>query len=391
MSVKINKVDGEANAETAALIKKAKAVNTFYSEGTLYQVPAYTINELQYGTYTVTVTAVYTEFYDLTYYLPQNNLYADDMPKSGDLVDLSEQLGAEYASCEYYCIDDGESLYSDGRLKVSNCESDLVGVRKRPGTDEKELNYNVSVDSVRIYNPAGANLESGTAFNVYQKDGELNPKYINIRNKLEEISGKFYITKHYTKTSDTEIESIETMYDAEWDEYNKTGSAYELVMSNGNAVTFKVTDYTPGDRVHLSLRALGKAVTATVTANSKSKVISVYSATEQFYDISDYVDTDGTGKLSDEKLVEIVRENFDLRPAGIIKMLDLRRPIYKQTAAYGHFGRNEKGQYRMYIDGNYIFEVEASNENLDLQNQITLQSALMDSKEYFLNLLYFIN
>jgi S-adenosylmethionine synthetase len=51
------------------------------------------------------------------------------------------------------------------------------------------------------------------------------------------------------------------------------------------------------------------------------------------------VDTFGTGKLSDDRLTEIVRENFDLRPAGIIKMLDLRRPIYKQTAAYGHFGR----------------------------------------------------
>lgn len=53
------------------------------------------------------------------------------------------------------------------------------------------------------------------------------------------------------------------------------------------------------------------------------------------------VDSFGTGKLSDEKLVEIIRENFDLRPAGIIKMLDLRRPIYKQTAAYGHFGRDD--------------------------------------------------
>ena len=52
-------------------------------------------------------------------------------------------------------------------------------------------------------------------------------------------------------------------------------------------------------------------------------------------------DTVGTGKLDDRKLVEIIREKFDLRPAGIIKMLDLRRPIYKQTAAYGHFGRNE--------------------------------------------------
>ena len=53
------------------------------------------------------------------------------------------------------------------------------------------------------------------------------------------------------------------------------------------------------------------------------------------------IDTFGTGKISEEKLVDIVRENFDLRPAGIIKMLDLRRPIYKQTAAYGHFGRND--------------------------------------------------
>ena len=53
------------------------------------------------------------------------------------------------------------------------------------------------------------------------------------------------------------------------------------------------------------------------------------------------VDTFGTGKLSDQRLTEIVRENFDLRPAGIIKMLDLRRPIYKQTAAYGHFGRTD--------------------------------------------------
>ncbi len=53
------------------------------------------------------------------------------------------------------------------------------------------------------------------------------------------------------------------------------------------------------------------------------------------------IDTQGTGKLSDEKLIGIIRENFDLRPAGIIKMLDLRRPIYKQTAAYGHFGRND--------------------------------------------------
>ena len=56
---------------------------------------------------------------------------------------------------------------------------------------------------------------------------------------------------------------------------------------------------------------------------------------------SSMVDTFGTGKLSNSRIVEIIRDNFDLRPAGIIRMLDLRRPIYKQTAAYGHFGRND--------------------------------------------------
>ena len=49
----------------------------------------------------------------------------------------------------------------------------------------------------------------------------------------------------------------------------------------------------------------------------------------------------GTGKKSNQELVDLIRKHFDLRPAGIIKMLDLRRPIYKQTAAYGHFGRND--------------------------------------------------
>jgi S-adenosylmethionine synthetase len=57
--------------------------------------------------------------------------------------------------------------------------------------------------------------------------------------------------------------------------------------------------------------------------------------------VSINVDTYGTGKISEEKLVDLIVGNFDLRPAGIIKMLDLRRPIYRQTAAYGHFGRTD--------------------------------------------------
>ena len=57
--------------------------------------------------------------------------------------------------------------------------------------------------------------------------------------------------------------------------------------------------------------------------------------------ISIMIDTFGTGKLPDEALIGIVRENFDLRPTAIIKMLDLRKPVFKQIAAYGHFGRDD--------------------------------------------------
>lgn len=59
------------------------------------------------------------------------------------------------------------------------------------------------------------------------------------------------------------------------------------------------------------------------------------------YPVSILVDTFGTNKVAEEKIVKAVQENFDLRPAGIIRELDLRRPIYKQTAAYGHFGRTD--------------------------------------------------
>ena len=72
------------------------------------------------------------------------------------------------------------------------------------------------------------------------------------------------------------------------------------------------------------------------------------------------VDTFGTGKLSDQRLTEIVRENFDLRPAGIIKMLNLRRPIYKQTAAYGHFGRND-----LYLTWEALDKVEELKKYLE--------------------------
>ena len=84
------------------------------------------------------------------------------------------------------------------------------------------------------------------------------------------------------------------------------------------------------------------------------------------------VDTFGTGKLSDNRLVEIIRENFDLRPAGIIKMLDLRRPIYKQTAAYGHFGRNDLDLPRNDLDlpGEKLDRVDTLKKYLEQSNDV---------------------
>ena len=86
-------------------------------------------------------------------------------------------------------------------------------------------------------------------------------------------------------------------------------------------------------------RYVAKNIVATGLAKKVQVVISYAIGVAQ--PTSVMVDTEGTGKVSDEKLVDIIRENFDLRPAGIIKMLNLRRPIYKQTASYGHFGRND--------------------------------------------------
>ena len=103
---------------------------------------------------------------------------------------------------------------------------------------------------------------------------------------------------------------------------------------------FSGKDYTKVDRsAAYAARYVAKNIVAAGLAEKCEIQLSYAIGVAQ--PTSVMVDTFGTGKLSDEKLVEIIRENFDLRPAGIIKMLDLRRPIYKQTAAYGHFGRND--------------------------------------------------
>ena len=103
---------------------------------------------------------------------------------------------------------------------------------------------------------------------------------------------------------------------------------------------FSGKDCTKVDRsAAYAARYVAKNIVAAGLA--KKCEIQLSSAIGVAHPTSIMVDTFGTGAVEDDKLVEIVRENFDLRPAGIIQMLDLRRPIYKQTAAYGHFGRTD--------------------------------------------------
>lgn len=103
---------------------------------------------------------------------------------------------------------------------------------------------------------------------------------------------------------------------------------------------FSGKDATKVDRsAAYAARYVAKNIVAAGIADSCEVQLAYAIGVAQPVSIS--IDTFGTGKASEEKLIEVVRANFDLRPAGIIKMLDLRRPIYKQTAAYGHFGRHD--------------------------------------------------
>lgn len=103
---------------------------------------------------------------------------------------------------------------------------------------------------------------------------------------------------------------------------------------------FSGKDATKVDRsAAYAARYVAKNIVATGLADSCEVQLAYAIGVAQPVSIS--INTFDTGKASEEKLIEVVRNNFDLRPAGIIKMLDLRRPIYKQTAAYGHFGRHD--------------------------------------------------
>ena len=114
----------------------------------------------------------------------------------------------------------------------------------------------------------------------------------------------------------------------------------KIIVDTYGGGAFSGKDPTKVDRsAAYAARYIAKNVVAAGLADEVQIEVSYAIGVAQPMSIT--VDTRGTGRLSNAKIAEIIRENFDLRPAGIIKMLDLRRPIYSQTSAYGHFGRTD--------------------------------------------------
>ena len=150
--------------------------------------------------------------------------------------------------------------------------------------------------------------------------------------------------------SDCIVSNSDTVSD-----YLKNNKLHSVFLTKEADVSFAVQQ---GEPVLLSI--LNKTLTSMPTTQFSGAVVS-YNASSRKVTAKDFiqdnlltvsliagisffvvlVDTFGTSKLREDQLVEMIRKHFDLRPAGIIKMLDLRRPIYKQTAAYGHFGRDD--------------------------------------------------
>jgi len=294
MTVKVEQKSGS----TYTTVGKQTAINTYYQDGDneyLYQAPVYT-KDLGYGTYRVTVTAVYSYYFDKTISTPiTKGLYANEI-ESGDTVDLSAELGEEYANCEYYCVNDGETASSD-ELNISDYEASLVGYagegRNLPSSVEGS--YNVVVSGFRIYNPAGvgATLTNTDIIAKYTEDGELNPTYIDIRTKLGSSlslgpDSAVYVSAYKVEDEDGKEQATGGI-SGEWSAYTTKGANHEVILSSGGAIAFDIANYDKVNGVHISLR-VPRANASSVTIGGNS-TISLTSATEQFYDITNYIET----------------------------------------------------------------------------------------------------
>ena len=198
---------------------------------------------------------------------------------------------------------------------------------------DKALEAKMGEDEIDAIGAGDQGIQFGYASNETE---EYMPYAINMSHKLARQLTKIRKdgTLNYLRPDG------KTQVTVEYDEAGKPVRIDAVVCSRHGGGAFSGKDCTKVDRsAAYAARYVAKNIVAAGLADKCEIQLSYAIGVARPTSI--HVETFGTGKLSDTKLVEIVRENFDLRPAGIIKMLDLRRPIYKQTAAYGHFGRTD--------------------------------------------------
>ena len=253
---------------------KAAVVDTFYKDtqnyGTLYQTPIYNLNGLEYGTYTVEVTAAYLP--SISGALQQSTLDGKNTV-TYDLAGALADIGLDYI-LEADDID-VEWFDDDSVLNGGTGANDPTAF----GTQSETVLKNY-VDAIRIFSPA-SNGDN------YYIESEKNARYYNIVDNLLTKEDFIQSTNGFVY-----VEGNNNVYNA--DTYKKNGSKHELYLAgttdSSEALTFKVDGYNSDSRVMLSLRAAYGAPTVKIGG----KTINVSSKTEMYYDITDYVNSDGT-------------------------------------------------------------------------------------------------
>ena len=310
------------NHATGERVGSILAINLYYgSADTIYQAPVYHKTGLEYGTYDVEVRVVYSFVFDCTdNAIATANANATDE----DFANAFADMGFDPDEVEYYAIADGENLTEDISADVTPTLSGANPVKT--SLSECTGDYSVTIDSIRIYNPAGEAEELPDAIaDRYSSDGELGAQYLNFRD--------FITADNYGSCYVVGVGS-----DASFADYKKNGAKNEVMLNAGaDAVSCTVDGFQAGGRVHISLRS--PFANPVVADFGNGNTITIGTSTEQYYDITDFVDENGCftvacsgGILSvcNLKYIPVQNETVVLAPAP--QNLSVAAAIIQETA-----------------------------------------------------------
>ena len=323
------------NLDTSATVKNI-AVNTHYSSrvgettngnyGDLYQIPVITYNIGTYGHYQLTIKAAYHPYFDLTASATQSSAKsvlalngASPISQNSKLVSaLAQMFSDTSAGIEYYTVEDGKVADTES-INTSTIQKSLVAntANASNGTAtalKSSGQYDVYLDAIRVYNPAGVSLTSGDIFNAYTTQHELNPNFVKLRDMLIETetedpgfiiengaNGAMYVEQYVQNTYDDQGNITQSVTSGgsstiKVSTYAKNGPNDEVYLEYGNAVAFRISNYTTPCYVQVSAKT--PTYQDAILAVNGNVVATVGSATEMYFDISQYVSSNGTIVLS---------------------------------------------------------------------------------------------